>query len=301
MKYLGIDLGGTNVAAAVVDSEGTILGKVSLPTPRGAEAVADQMAAAARGAAEAAGTALDEVVSVGIGAPGAIEPDTGVIKYWSNLDFTNVPITALMKARLDKEILLENDANAAALGEYAAGAGKGSQSMVAVTLGTGVGGGAILNGKLYTGFNYAGMEIGHFVIEHGGRLCTCGRRGCFEAYCSATALIKRTRQVMEEDRTSRLWELAGSRRGQGHRRVCGLPGLRGGQPGQHLPAGGHLHRRRPLRPGGDPDGPGALHPQPGGLRAQQPPPHPAGTGGPGQRRGPHWRGAAAAVPVELQG
>ena len=105
------------------------------------------MAAAARGAAEAAGTALDEVVSVGIGAPGAIEPDTGVIKYWSNLDFTNVPITALMKARLDKEILLENDANAAALGEYAAGAGKGSQSMVAVTLGTGVGGGAILNGS----------------------------------------------------------------------------------------------------------------------------------------------------------
>ena len=211
MKYLGIDLGGTNVAAAVVDSEGTILGKVSLPTPRGAEAVADQMAAAARGAA--AGTALDEVASVGIGAPGAIEPDTGVIKYWSNLDFTNVPITALMKARLDKEILLENDANAAALGEYAAGAGKGSQSMVAVTLGTGVGGGAILNGKLYTGFNYAGMEIGHFVIEHGGRLCTCGRRGCFEAYCSATALIKRTRQAMEEDRTSRLWELAGSLEG----------------------------------------------------------------------------------------
>ena len=121
MKYLGIDLGGTNVAAAVVDSEGTILGKVSLPTPRGAEAVADQMAAAARGAAEAAGTALDEVVSVGIGAPGAIEPDTGVIKYWSNLDFTNVPITALMKARLDKEILLENDANAAAQGDPAAG------------------------------------------------------------------------------------------------------------------------------------------------------------------------------------
>lgn len=318
MKYLGIDLGGTNVAAAVVDSEGTILGKVSLPTPRGAEAVADQMAAAARGAAEAAGTALDEVVSVGIGAPGAIEPDTGVIKYWSNLDFTNVPITALMKARLDKEILLENDANAAALGEYAAGAGKGSQSMVAVTLGTGVGGGAILNGKLYTGFNYAGMEIGHFVIEHGGRLCTCGRRGCFEAYCSATALIKRTRQAMEEDRTSRLWELAGSLEGVNGRTpfdaaAQGDPAAGkvideyvdylgwGGQPGQHLPAGGHLHRRRPLRPGGDPDGPGALHSQPGGLCPQQPPPHPAGTGGPGQRRGPHWRGAAAAVPVELQG
>ena len=101
MKYLGIDLGGTNVAAAGVVSEGTSLVKASLPTPRGAVAVADQMAAAARGAAEAAGAALDEVASVGIGAPGAIEPDTGVIKYWSNLDFTNVPITALMKASKD--------------------------------------------------------------------------------------------------------------------------------------------------------------------------------------------------------
>lgn len=167
MKYLGIDLGGTNVAAAVVDSEGTILGKVSLPTPRGAEAVADPRWPRPPRGGGGRGTALDEVVSVGIGAPGALEPDTGVIKYWSNLDFTNVPITALMKARLDKEILLENDANAAALGEYAAGAGKGSQSMVAVTGYPAWGAAPILNGKLYTGFNYAGMEIGHFVIEHG--------------------------------------------------------------------------------------------------------------------------------------
>ena len=118
-----------------------------------------------------------------------------------------------MEARLHKKIYLENDANAAALGEYAAGAGKGSQSMVAITLGTGVGGGAVLNGKLYTGFNYAGMEVGHFVIEYGGRLCTCGRKGCFEAYCSATALIKRTREVMEEHPDSLLWQLAGSLEG----------------------------------------------------------------------------------------
>ena len=211
MHYLGIDLGGTNVAAAVVDQDGTILGKVSLPTPRtGAEAVADQMAAAARAAAEQAGVSLDQVESVGIGSPGTIEPRQGLIKYWSNLNFEDVPLTALMEARLNKPIYLENDANAAALGEYAAGAGKGSQSMVAITLGTGVGGGAILGGKLYTGFNYAGMEVGHFVIEHGGRLCTCGRRGCFEAYCSATALIKRTREVMEENPDSLLWKLAGS-------------------------------------------------------------------------------------------
>lgn len=211
MHYLGIDLGGTNVAAAVVDGEGTILGKVSLPTPRtGAEAVADQMAAAARAAVEQAGITLEQVESVGIGSPGTIEPAEGLIKFWSNLDFENVPLTALMAERLNKPIYLENDANAATLGEYAAGAGKGSQSMVAITLGTGVGGGAVLGGKLYTGFNYAGMEVGHFVIEHNGRPCTCGRKGCFEAYCSATALIKRTREVMEENRDSLLWQLAGS-------------------------------------------------------------------------------------------
>lgn len=214
MHYLGIDLGGTNVAAAVVDREGTILGKVSLPTPRtGAEAVADQMAAAARAAAEKAGVSLEQVESVGIGSPGTIEPEQGLIRFWSNLNFVDVPLGGLMEARLHKKIYLENDANAAALGEYAAGAGKGSQSMVAITLGTGVGGGAVLNGKLYTGFNYAGMEVGHFVIEYGGRLCTCGRKGCFEAYCSATALIKRTREVMEEHPDSLLWQLAGSLEG----------------------------------------------------------------------------------------
>lgn len=210
MHYLGIDLGGTNVAAAVVDKDGTILGRASLPTPRtGAEAVADQMAAAAKAAAEQAGVSLEQVKSVGIGSPGTIEPQHGLIKFWSNLDFENVPLAALVEERLHKRIYLENDANAAALGEYAAGAGKGSQSMVAITLGTGVGGGAILNGRLYTGFNYAGMEVGHFVIEHNGRPCTCGRKGCFEAYCSATALIKRTRQVMEENPDSLLWQLAG--------------------------------------------------------------------------------------------
>ena len=214
MHYLGIDLGGTNVAAAVVDREGTILGKVSLPTPRtGAEAVADQMAAAARAAAEKAGVSLEQVESVGIGSPGTIEPEQGLIRFWSNLNFVDVPLGGLMEARLHKKIYLENDANAAALGEYAAGAGKGSQSLVLVTLGTGVGSGAVLNGKLYTGFNYAGLEAGHMVIEHGGRPCTCGRRGCFEAYCSATALIKRTREVMEEHPDSLLWQLAGSLEG----------------------------------------------------------------------------------------
>ncbi len=209
MNYLGIDLGGTNIAAAVVEENGRILGRASLPTPRGIEAVADRIAEAARAAVSAAGLSLEQVASVGVGSPGTIQPDTGVVKYWSNLNFNDVPLAELLSARLGRPVLLENDANAAALGEYAAGAGRGSASMVAITLGTGVGGGAVLNGKLYTGFNYAGMEVGHFVIDHGGRLCTCGRRGCFEAYCSATALIKRTREIMQAHPESLLWTLAG--------------------------------------------------------------------------------------------
>ncbi len=206
-KYLGIDLGGINVAAAVVDEEGHILSRGRLSTPRGAEAVAAAMAEAARQAVENAHCGMDDITSVGIGSPGTIDPVAGVVEYWSNLDFHHVPLVDMVSERLGCPAVIENDANAAALGEYAAGAGKGSSSMVAITLGTGVGGGAVLDGKLYTGFNYAGMEAGHFVIEYNGRLCTCGRRGCFETYASATAIIKRARERMEGSRESLLWKL----------------------------------------------------------------------------------------------
>ena len=211
MKYLGIDLGGINVAAAVVDEGGTILSRGRVSTPRtGAEAVADAMAAAARAAVEGAGLAMEEIASVGVGSPGTIDPGAGIVEYWSNLDFHHVPLSGMVEQRLGRPVYLENDANAAALVEYAAGAGRGSESMVAITLGTGVGGGAVLGGKLYTGYNYAGLEVGHFVIEYGGRSCTCGRKGCFEAYASATALIKRTREEMERHPESALWRVAGS-------------------------------------------------------------------------------------------
>lgn len=209
MNYLGIDLGGINVAAAVVDEKGVILSRGKLSTPRtGAEAVAAAMAEAARQAVEGGGCTLADIAAVGIGAPGVIDPKLGVVEYWSNLDFHQVPLAAMLSERLGRPVFLENDANAAALGEYAAGAGKGSDSMVAITLGTGVGGGAVLGGRLYTGFNYAGLEVGHFVIEYNGRLCTCGRRGCFETYASATAIIKRARERMEGARDSLLWKLA---------------------------------------------------------------------------------------------
>ena len=210
MYYLGIDLGGINIAAAVVDEGGQIVGRDSRPTPHASgEVVADHMAAAARAAAGQAGIPLGEIASLGVGSPGAIDPQAGMVLKWYNLAFDRVPLSGLLRERLGLEVFLENDANAAALGEYAAGAGRGSASMVAITLGTGVGGGAVLGGKLYTGFNYAGMEIGHFVLEYNGRPCKCGRRGCFESYCSATALIKRTREEMERHPDSLLWQAAG--------------------------------------------------------------------------------------------
>lgn len=213
MYYLGIDLGGTNIAAAAVDEEGVILGRSSIPTPRDGAApaqVAAAMAQAVVQAVEHAGLELSNAASIGIGSPGTIDPVSGVVRFWSNLNFQDVPLSELVRKNIpmDLPIYLENDANAAALGEYASGAGKGSVSMVAITLGTGIGGGAVFNGKLYTGFNYAGMEVGHFVIEKGGRLCTCGRKGCFETYCSATALIRRTKEIMEQSPDSLLWQLA---------------------------------------------------------------------------------------------
>jgi len=214
MYYIGIDLGGTNVAAAAVDNRGTILAAASIPTPRGADLpslVADTMALAVRTAVGQAGLFLKDAAAVGIGSPGTISPEEGIVRYWSNLDFYNVPICHLLLQRLPEisQIYLENDGNAAALGEFVAGGGKGSSFMLAITLGTGVGGGAVLDGTLYTGFNYAGMEIGHFVLQKGGRLCTCGRRGCFEAYCSATAMIRSARERMEQCPKSLLWRLSG--------------------------------------------------------------------------------------------
>lgn len=219
MFSIGIDLGGTNIAAAVVSEEGIILSRANTPTPRELgpdlpQKVIATMVDMAIEAATTGGFALEDASSIGIGSPGAIDPVTLTISRWSTLGFYDVPLgkifteIAQSKCKSVPKIYLENDANAAALGEFFSGAGKESESIVAVTLGTGVGGGAVFLGKLLVGFNYAGLEVGHFVIEKGGRPCHCGRDGCFEAYSSATALIKRTKEQMELHPDSKLWEYA---------------------------------------------------------------------------------------------
>lgn len=209
MYYIGIDLGGTNVAAGVTDREGKLLGKASIPCPRGDGAIADAMARSARLALEEAGLTVEQCASVGVASPGTIDPVNGIVSHAFNLGLDHVPLAKMVSERLGGiPTCLENDANAAALGEFVSGAGKGKSSLVAVTLGTGVGAGAVLDGKLYTGFNYAAFEAGHTVIRRGGRQCTCGRKGCWEAYASATGLIRSTREAMEAHPESALWRFA---------------------------------------------------------------------------------------------
>jgi len=206
--YIGIDLGGTNVAAGIVTESGALVGKASIPTPKGDEAVADAIAAAAKEAASNAGLEVTSAHSVGLASPGSIDPVNGIVEHAFNLGMEHTPLATMISQRLGLPTVLENDANAAALGEFISGAGKEYHSLVAVTLGTGVGSGAVLDGKLFTGFNYAGMEAGHMVIREGGRPCTCGRRGCWEAYASATGLIRSTREAMESHPNSALWKFA---------------------------------------------------------------------------------------------
>lgn len=211
MYKLGIDLGGTNIVAGVVDDNYNIVAtsKVKTNLPRPAEEVIDDMVKTANIAIESAGLKVSDIDSMGVGSPGAIDPVHGVVCYANNLGFNNVPMAKMLKERMGVDFYIENDANAAAYGEYIAGAGRGTNDFIAITLGTGVGGGVIIDGKIYSGSNYAGAELGHTVIAMGGEMCSCGRQGCWEAYASATALIRQTKQAMIKYPKSVMWELCG--------------------------------------------------------------------------------------------
>ena len=178
--------------------------------PRPAEDILADMAVTARKAVEEAGLTMEDVEWVGVGTPGSVNQDTGDIIYSNNLDFHDVPMRRILGEALGVPVYVENDANAAAYGEFVAGAAQGVRNALMITLGTGVGGGIIIDNKIYSGTNHAAGELGHMVVEKGGWQCTCGRRGCIEAYASATGLIRMTKEAMETDRSSKLWEIAGS-------------------------------------------------------------------------------------------
>lgn len=212
MYRIGIDLGGTNIVAGVVDKNYNIIAKAKRKTrvPRPADEIIRDMAQASLEAVESAGLSIDDIELVGVGSPGTCNPDTGIIEYANNMGFENLPMRDNLGAILKKDVYIENDANAAALGEALAGAAKGAQSCVCITLGTGVGGGIIIDGRIYGGFNFAGAELGHTVIVVDGYPCTCGRNGCWESYASATGLIRQTREAMRNNPGSAMWEVAGS-------------------------------------------------------------------------------------------
>lgn len=210
MYYLGIDLGGTNIAIGIVDENYNIVRKGSTPTlaSREPEAIVADMGALCLKLLEEEGIALDQVASIGIAAPGSIDPKNGVIVYTNNLPFRNFPIADLLRSHVPVDaIYIDNDANAAALGEAMGGAAKGAEIAVMITLGTGVGGGVIINGKVFSGFNFAGAELGHVVIEYDGAQCSCGRKGCWEAYSSATALVRMTKEKMLETKDTMMWDM----------------------------------------------------------------------------------------------
>lgn len=211
--YVGIDLGGTNIVAGVVDENYNIIHKASVKTnrPRPEKEIADDMAKVALQAIAEANLTIDDVEWIGIGTPGIANSKDGIIEYSCNLGFDNTPMVKYIQEHINKPVYVENDANAAAYGEYVAGAGKGHNSLVCITLGTGVGGGVVTDGKILTGFNYAGAELGHTVIEVDGVQCSCGRKGCFEAYSSATGLIRMTKEAMEKDKNSSMWNLVRER------------------------------------------------------------------------------------------
>ena len=209
--YLGIDLGGTNIAMGVVNSRRDLMAKSSVPTPCGAsgEALADLMADEAEKLLGQAGILSKDLEWAGIGVPGQADPGKGILIRACNLGLYDCPIGGMLESRIGRPVYLANDANAAAYGEAMAGAARGSKSSVTVTLGTGVGVGIIIGSRIYEGHNFCAGEGGHMVILPGGRLCGCGRRGCLETYVSATGLIRSTREAMEQDPYSRLWQAAG--------------------------------------------------------------------------------------------
>lgn len=209
MYYIGIDLGGTNIAVGIVDENGNIVKKNSTPTPSDVDyaLVVAVMAEISKKLVADAGINVNEIVSVGIGCPGSIDYKKGSVAYSNNLKMNNAPVVEEFKKHWDIPVFLENDANAAAYGEYVIN-GENADVFVAITLGTGVGGGVIIGGKVFSGFNGAGAELGHSTLIYNGLPCTCGKKGCWEVYASATALVQQTKEGIKNYPDSLMAKLA---------------------------------------------------------------------------------------------
>ena len=208
MYYIGIDIGGMSFKVGLVDENGKVVYKTKMT------AVLNDTDSAVSGLVEKIQQTLDEnsltvkdIYGIGIGSPGIISSKEGVIECAYNLGWIKFDIVNRLKKYFDTEIKLSNDANVAALGEAVFGAAKGYNDVVMVTLGTGVGGGVVIDGKLYEGGESKGTELGHVTLIYGGEKCSCGRSGCVETYVSATALIRQTKNAMKNDKDTMMWQI----------------------------------------------------------------------------------------------
>lgn len=208
MIAIGIDIGGTSIKGAAIESNGKVFETFSMPFIKG-----EKGENTIRKLAEIVKEYINrlnienEVVGIGIGSPGTLDADNGIVEYANNLGWDHLHIADIFKEVLPYPVRLTNDANAAALGEARFGAGKEFNDIIMLTLGTGVGGGIIINGKLYEGNMHKAGELGHIVVQVDGEQCTCGRKGCLEAYASATALIRETKKAMLNDKNSLMWKV----------------------------------------------------------------------------------------------
>lgn len=211
--YVGIDLGGTNIAIGILDEEKNFIEKISVPTlvRRGFSKIVEDMAKSTLALIEKSAIIMEQVESIGIGIPSSINPENNHVVYANNLEWINVDfISEFQKYIPDKKIFLANDADCAALGEAVAGSARNYDSALMITLGTGVGGGLIVDKKVYLGETKVGIEPGHTLLVYDGITCTCGKKGCLEAYASCTALKRQILEAIARDEMTMMRELCHS-------------------------------------------------------------------------------------------
>ncbi len=234
--YVGIDLGGTNIKAGVVSSDGELLNKLSIKTnaKRPMEDIIHDMGKLALDVIKDMNLEVEDIASIGIGSPGTPDNKEGLLVYSNNLPFLNAPMRKLVREVVDLPVYIDNDANCAAMAEAVAGAAKGALDSVTITIGTGIGAGVIVNGRVYSGFNQAGSEFGHTVLVSGGLKCSCGRKGCFEMYCAAIALARMTKEAADANPTSLLNEEIAKNEGNTNARIAFIAMRRGDEVAKQL-------------------------------------------------------------------
>ena len=206
MYTIGIDIGGMSIKAGVVDDNGKIILQSRIKTVGKPEEIISNMVGQIKSLLNEMKINVKDIRGIGIGCPGAVSSAIGVVEFLPNLGWESIPLAEILKKDFDTEIKLSNDANVAALAEVIYGSAKNYDSCVMFTLGTGVGGGIVIDKKLYEGGHSRGAELGHMTLFLDGEPCTCGRQGCIECYTSATALIKQTKDAMLKDKNSKMWD-----------------------------------------------------------------------------------------------